>query len=85
MLKLFSLSSRSSAFYVSSRLTEEGYVTKDATGKLIPAPGLFSIPLLGHVRAGFAARHEGYDRHVDERRDGQRGQERGDGGEDDGA
>lgn len=55
MLTLFNLSSRSSAFYVSSRLIEEGYVTKDRTGKLIPAPGLFSIPLLGHVRAGFAA------------------------------
>ncbi len=55
MLKLFKLSSRSSAFYVSSRLIEEGYVTKDKTGKLIPAAGLFSIPLLGHVRAGFAA------------------------------
>jgi len=55
MLKLFSLSSRSSVFYVSNRLIEEGYVTKDKTGKLIPAPGLFSIPLLGHVRAGFAA------------------------------
>ncbi len=55
MLTLFKLSSRSSAFYVSSRLIEEGYVTKDKTGKLIPAAGLFSIPLLGHVRAGFAA------------------------------
>lgn len=55
MLTLFNLSSRSSAFYVSSRLIEEGYVTKDKTGKLIPAAGLFSVPLLGHVRAGFAA------------------------------
>lgn len=55
MLKLFALSSRSSAFYVSSRLIEEGYVTKDKTGKLLPAAGLFSVPLLGHVRAGFAA------------------------------
>ena len=55
MMKLFGLSSRSSAFYVSNRFIEEGYVTKDKTGKLIPAPGLFSVPLLGHVRAGFAA------------------------------
>lgn len=55
MLKLFKLSSRSSAFYVSNRLIEEGYVTKDKTGKLLPAAGLFSVPLLGHVRAGFAA------------------------------
>jgi len=55
MMELFSLSSRSSAFYASSRLIEEGYVEKDATGKLIPLPGLFSLPLVGHIRAGFAA------------------------------
>lgn len=55
LMKLFKLSSRSSAFYISNRFIEEGYVTKDAAGKLIPAPGLFSIPMLGHVRAGFAA------------------------------
>lgn len=55
LMKLFKLSSRSSAFYISNRFIEEGYVTKDVTGKLVPAPGLFSIPLLGHVRAGFAA------------------------------
>lgn len=55
MMRLFGLSSRSSAFYVSKRLVEEGYVTKDTSGKLIPAPGLFSVSLLGHVRAGFAA------------------------------
>lgn len=55
IMGLFGLSSRSSAFYVSERFVEEGYVTKDATGKLVPASGLFSVPLLGHVRAGFAA------------------------------
>lgn len=55
LMRLFKLSSRSSAFYVSERFIEEGYVTKDRTGKLVPAPGLFSLALLGHVRAGFAA------------------------------
>lgn len=55
IMNLFGLSSRSSAFYVSERFVEEGYVTKDGTGKLVPAPGLFSVSLLGHVRAGFAA------------------------------
>lgn len=55
MMKVFGLSSRSSAFYVSKRFIEEGYVTKDRAGKLVPSPSLFSIPLLGHVRAGFAA------------------------------
>jgi repressor LexA len=55
LMTLFGLSSRSSAFYVSERFVEEGYVTKDASGKLVPAPGLFSVSLLGHVRAGFAS------------------------------
>ena len=55
LMKLFGLLSRSSAFYVSERFVEEGYVRKDATGKLVPAPGLFAVPLLGHVRAGFAS------------------------------
>ena len=55
MMKLFGLSSRSSAFYLSGRFVAEGYVTKDTAGKLVPGPELFSVPLLGHVRAGFAA------------------------------
>lgn len=55
IMGLYGLSSRSSAFYVSERFVEEGYVTKDRTGKLVPAPGLFSVSLLGHVRAGFAS------------------------------
>jgi SOS-response transcriptional repressor LexA len=55
IMALFNLSSRSSAFYVSKRLIEEGFVEKDASGKLIPASGLFSVPLVGHIRAGFAA------------------------------
>ncbi|MBU2220538.1 LexA family transcriptional regulator [Patescibacteria group bacterium] len=55
LMKLFKLKSRSSAFYIARKLVEEGVLEKDATGKLIPAAGLFSIPLLGHIRAGFAA------------------------------
>ncbi len=55
LMMLFGLSSRSSAFHVSKRFIEEGYVDKDETGKLIPGAGLFSIPLVGHIRAGFAA------------------------------
>ena len=55
MMELFDLSSRSSAFYASERLVEEGYANKDRTGKLVPAPGLFSVPRVGHIRAGFAA------------------------------
>jgi repressor LexA len=55
MMDLFGLASRSSAFYASERFVEEGYASKDRTGKLVPAPGLFKVSLLGHVRAGFAA------------------------------
>lgn len=55
LMALFALSSRSSAFHAASKLIEEGYVEKDATGKLIPLPALFSLPLVGRVRAGFAA------------------------------
>ncbi len=55
LMELFDLSSRSSAFYASERLVSEGYANKDRTGKLVPAPGLFKVPLVGHIRAGFAA------------------------------
>lgn len=55
IMALLSLASRSSAFYVANQLIAAGIVEKDRTGKLIPGPALFSAPLLGHVRAGFAA------------------------------
>lgn len=55
LMELFDLSSRSSAFHASERLVQEGYANKDRTGKLVPAPGLFSVPRVGHIRAGFAA------------------------------
>lgn len=55
MMELFGLSSRSSAHYASERFVEEGYASKDRTGKLVPAPGLFAVPRVGHIRAGFAA------------------------------
>ncbi|HRH55522.1 MAG TPA: S24 family peptidase [Candidatus Paceibacterota bacterium] len=55
IMELFTLRSRSSAFYVSERAVEEGLVAKDASGKLVPAPGLFAVPRVGHIRAGFAA------------------------------
>lgn len=53
VMKLLGLSSRSSAHYVVSKLVEEGVIGKDKEGKLIPVPA--AIPLVGHVRAGFAA------------------------------
>jgi len=55
LMELMKLSSRSSAFYVANQLIEAGIVSKDKQGKLLPAAGLYAAPLLGHVRAGFAA------------------------------
>lgn len=55
IMALFSLSSRSSAFNMSQRFVEEGFVEKDASGKLVPAASLYTLPLVGHIRAGFAA------------------------------
>lgn len=55
LMELFSLSSRSSAFYIAKKLTEQGLVHKDRTGKLVPGKGFHAVPLLGHIRAGFAA------------------------------
>ncbi len=55
LMKLLGLASRSSAFYVANQLIDAGIVEKDGTGKLIPAAGLYAAPLLGHIRAGFAA------------------------------
>ncbi|MDB5265052.1 MAG: polymerase subunit [Parcubacteria group bacterium] len=54
-MKLCGLRSRSSAFYVSEQLVKDGMVKKDKAGKLVPAEGMFSLPLVGHIRAGFAA------------------------------
>lgn len=55
VMELFNLSSRSSAFYVMTKMVEAELAEKDATGKLIPGPLLFSVPRVGHIRAGFAA------------------------------
>ena len=55
LMDLFSLSSRSSAFHAAQKLIEAGVLEKDATGKLIPGGALFALPLVGHIRAGFAA------------------------------
>ncbi|MES2225844.1 MAG: S24 family peptidase [Patescibacteria group bacterium] len=55
LMSMLSLASRSSAFYVANQLIAAGIVSKDKQGKLIPAAGLYAAPLLGHIRAGFAA------------------------------
>ncbi len=55
VMKLCGLSSRSSAHYVVRKLVESGAATKDGSGRLMPTAGLDALPLVGHIRAGFAA------------------------------
>jgi SOS regulatory protein LexA len=55
IMSVLGLKSRSAAFYVVNKLVEAGIVIKDATGKLIPSSGMHILPLLGSIRAGFAA------------------------------
>jgi DNA polymerase V len=55
LMALFNLTSRSSAFYLSTQLIKAGVVEKDRQGKLIPTAGMFTLRRLGHIRAGFAA------------------------------
>ena len=55
VMELCGFSSRSSAFYIVNKLVEEGVIGKDAQGKIIPSEGMHALPLVGHIRAGFAA------------------------------
>jgi repressor LexA len=55
LMAIFKLASRSSAFYVANKLIEAGILEKDRAGKLIPGHAFHAVPLVGHVRAGFAA------------------------------
>lgn len=55
LMGLFKFTSRSSAFYIANKLIETGLLEKDRTGKLIPGHAFHAVPLVGHIRAGFAA------------------------------
>lgn len=55
VMELCGLSSRSSAHYVVKKIVEAGAAEKDRTGRLVPAASLHELPLVGHIRAGFAA------------------------------
>jgi repressor LexA len=55
VMKICGLSSRSSAFYAVNQLVKEGVIEKDSKGKLSPTGKLHELPLVGHIRAGFAA------------------------------
>ncbi len=53
MMKLFGFKSKNAVFKLVQKLVDEGVVSKDAKGKLIPTKMLGEIPLLGLVEAGF--------------------------------
>ena len=52
MVKLFHYSSRGSTRYLVQKLLEEGIVSKDEQGKLVPK-SLLDIPVLGIIKAGY--------------------------------
>ncbi|NTU70149.1 repressor LexA [bacterium] len=53
MMKLFSLKSKDSIFKIVSKFIEEGLVSKDNQGKIVPKSILVGARLLGTVAAGF--------------------------------
>ena len=55
LMGIFKLASRSSAFYIANKLIESGLLEKDRTGKLVPGSAFHAVPMVGHIRAGFAA------------------------------
>jgi repressor LexA len=55
VMEICDFSSRSSAFYVVERLVKEGVIQKDEKGRLTPTRKLHELPMVGHIRAGFAA------------------------------
>ncbi len=55
VMEVCDFSSRSSAFYVVDRLVKEGVIQKDEAGRLTPSSKMYELPMVGHIRAGFAA------------------------------
>ncbi len=53
MCKLFGFASKNAVAKVVDKLVEEGLISKDSRGKLIPASLYGEVPLLGYVEAGF--------------------------------
>jgi repressor LexA len=51
--RIFGYSSKNAAFRLAKKLLEEGYIEKDAAGRLTPRGERFGIPLVGYVQAGF--------------------------------
>jgi SOS regulatory protein LexA len=55
VMALCKLKSRNSAFYVVNALVKQGLLEKDTSGKILPVHKPYTLPLVGHIRAGFAA------------------------------
>ncbi|MDB5238793.1 MAG: lexA [Candidatus Parcubacteria bacterium] len=55
IMKLVGFKSKNAVYKLIQKLMDEGAVTKDSTGRLIPNRMLGEIPLLGLVEAGFPA------------------------------
>src|ERR687885_191717 len=45
--------SKNAAYKLVTRLIDEGWLEKDAAGKLVPGPHFHTVPVLGTVTAGF--------------------------------
>jgi len=53
MAGMFGFKSKNAVFRLVGRLIQEGYLNKDAKGRLSPQPSRIGLPLLGYVQAGF--------------------------------
>jgi SOS regulatory protein LexA len=54
MMSMFNLKSKNAIFKLVNKLVEEGWITKDSSGRLIPEPKfLGGVTILGSVEAGF--------------------------------
>lgn len=51
--RIMGFSSKNAAFRLARRMIDEGYIEKDATGRLKPKSDRLGIPLVGYVQAGF--------------------------------
>ena len=58
IMKITGLKSKGAVAYVVNRCVEEGVLSKDTTGKLIPEKITSGVPMLGSVVAGFPTTEE---------------------------
>ncbi|MBI4211005.1 MAG: repressor LexA [Deltaproteobacteria bacterium] len=53
LARVFGYRSKNAAFRFAKKLVDEGFVEKDATGRLVPKGKRLGLPLMGYVQAGF--------------------------------